>query len=156
MRWSNRAKTHTRLIVSTIFFHNLKLKGEIKMAQFNVKEFVQGNVSLVNHVDGSPIEATFANEQFSSADESVATVNVDPADGPDTAVLDIVGVSVGETDITVTVDASYTDPNTNESLTKSKSVTIQVTITEPVEQAETDLIVNLGTPQPVSTAEEQQ
>lgn len=119
-------------------------------SKFNAKQFVQGNVSLVNHADNSPITATFANETFTSADETIATVAVDPADGPDTAVLDITGVAVGETDITVSADATYVDPNTGETVTKNKSVTIHVTITAPVEEAETDLVVTLGDAQPAA------
>lgn len=121
-------------------------------SKLNIKEFVQGNISLVNHADGLAIVATFANETFVSADESVAVVVVDPTDGPDTAILDIQGVAVGETDITITADATYTDPNTNEVVTKSKSVTVHVTISAPVSEAETDLVVTLGDPQPVVEA----
>jgi len=119
-------------------------------SKFNPNQFVQGNISLVNHVDGTPIAATFANEQFTSADENIATISIDPADGPDTAVLDIKGIAVGETDITITADATYIDPNTGEQVTKTKSVTVHVTISEPVSEADTDLVVTLGDPQPAA------
>jgi|GEM_PF-3172835 len=119
-------------------------------SKLNIKEFVQGVISLVNHADGSPITATFANETFVSADPNIAVVVVDPTDGPDTAILDIQGVAVGETDITITADATYADPNTNEVVTKSKSVTVHVTISAPVSEADTDLVVTLGDPQPVA------
>jgi len=121
-------------------------------SKFNPNQFVQGVVSLINHADGSTIPATFANETFKSADENIATVSVDPGDGPDTAILDIKGIAVGETDITVTADATYVDPNTGETVTKSKSASIHVAISAPVSEAETDLVVTLGDPQPVAAA----
>lgn len=149
---SIRCRRHARtdLVLSTIFYNNLKIEGIIMSSKFNPNQFVQGIISLVNHVDGSPIAATFANEQFVSADENIAAVTVDPADGPDTAILDIKGIAVGETDITITADATYVDPNTGEQVTKSKSVTVHVTISAPVSEAETDLVVTLGDPQPAA------
>jgi hypothetical protein len=147
-----RKRFRVRLAITSIIINNIKIEGIIMSSKFNPQQFVKGNVSLVNHADNSPIEATFANETFVSADPNVATVSVDPGDGPDTAVLDITGVAVGETDITVTADATYTDPNTGDVVTKSKSVSIHVTITAPVSEAETDLVVNLGDPQPTTPA----
>jgi hypothetical protein len=140
----------TRLVLSTVFINNLKFEGIIMSSKLNIKQFVQGVISLVNHADNSPIAASFANETFVSADPAIAAVVVDPTDGPDTAILDIQGVAVGETDITITADATYKDPNTGEVVTKSKSVTVHVTISEPVSEAETDLVVTLGDPQPVA------
>lgn len=137
------------LVLSTLIYKNLKIEGVFTMANFKVKEFIQGILGLVKHADGSKIDATFANETFVSADESIAVAVVDPTDGPDTAILDIKGIAVGETDITVTSDVTYIDPNTSLQVTKSKSAIIHVVISAPVSEAETDLVVTLGDPQPV-------
>lgn len=117
--------------------------------QFDVKNFVVATLGIVKHDDQTPVDATFANETFTSDNEAVVTATVDAGDTPDTGVLDITGVSAGTANITVSADATYTDPNTGLSVTKNKSVVIPVTITQPVSEADTDLVVNFGTPQPV-------
>lgn len=141
--------TETRLVLSGLKYNNLTIKNSIIMsAELNVKQFVAGVFGIIRHDDGTPITATFANETFSSSDTSIFTAEVDPGDGPDTAIVDVKGVAEGPGSLHVEVDASYTDPGTGQLVTKHKTADIQVTITAaPPSETETDLVVNFGTPQ---------
>ena len=120
------------------------------MAKVNVKEFLTGTLGIVNHETQEAIPATFANESFASADEGIATVALDPADGPDNAILDFKGIAEGETTLNIEVDATYVDPATGETVTKHKSVVVTMTVTKPVEETETDLVVTFGPAQPAA------
>jgi len=117
------------------------------MATVLVKEFLKGTLGIVNHETQEPIDALFANEAFVSADENIATVSLDPGDGPDTAVLDFKGIAKGETDLDIDVDATYVDPKSNEQVTKHKKVRVHMTV--EAGETETDLVVNFGPAQPI-------
>ncbi|HEY4288284.1 MAG TPA: hypothetical protein VGN00_14365 [Puia sp.] len=142
-------EARTQFVLTTIIYKHLKFEGIIMSSKLNIKEFVKGTFGIVKHDDQTPIEATFANEKFTSADETIAKVAQDPTDTADTAIVDIEGVAEGETDITVEVDATYVDPITLQEVTKHKTAIVHVTISAPTSDTETDLVVTLGDPQPV-------
>jgi len=118
--------------------------------QVKVKDFLIANLGIVNHETQEAIDALFANETFLSADDSIVGVSLDPSDGPDTAVLDFDVKAVGEVELTVDVDATYVAPGINEQVTRHKQVKITMTVTAPVEEGATDLVLNFGPAKPVA------
>ena len=119
----------------TLFFNQIKCS--IMSVTLNTKQFLDGKLALVDHITGQPIEAVISNEQFASSDESVFTTTQ-----PEDDTVEVTGVSVGTAQLTVTADCTYTDANTGEQFTKSKSINIDVEITQPISEEETDLVVN--------------
>src|ERR1041385_271418 len=138
----------TRLVLSTIIYKNLKVKGEITMAEVLVKEFLKGTLSIVNHVTSEVIPATFATETFVSSDEGIVKVVVDPDDTSDTAVIDFQGIAVGTAELTIEVDATYVDPSSG---TVTRHKTVKVTMTVTPGETETDLVVNFSAAAPIPT-----
>ena len=110
-------------------------------AQLNLDELLTGTLGVVNHATQEAISATFANVSASSSDTSIFTVTLNP---DNTLVVD--GLAVGSGTLTVTADATYSDPASGITVTHNKSVTVAVTIS-PAETA-TDLVVTFGTPVP--------
>jgi len=112
----------------------------------NVKEFVDSILALEDTDTKAAINATFANIVLASSDPSIFTCDTDVnADGT----LDITGIAEGTATLTVTADATYTDSNTGQSVTASKSATIGVTVHAPLPGAEnTDMVVTFSAPQP--------
>lgn len=112
----------------------------------NVQETLLGTLGIVNHADGTPIPATFANAAFTSSDPTIFTAAADSADAEE---VDIVGVAVGTATLSVSADCTYNDPATQQPVTVNKTATISVTIS-PAATA-TDLVVTFGTPTPAAS-----
>lgn len=140
-----KRKQRTKLILVTIIN---KSKIKILAMEFNVKEFVDTNLALVDHDTQAPIDATFANITLTSSDTSVFTCDSDVnADG----ITDVLGIAEGSATLTVTADATYTDSKTGLVVTGNKSVDVPVTITAPAPTAEnTDLVVTFGPATPTA------
>jgi len=115
--------------------------------QLQKQEFVNSILGLVDHETQAPIEATFSNIELTSSDTAIFTADSDvDADGT----IDIVGVAPGTATLGVKADVKYIDGKTGEEVTASKEATIDVTITEPLIDAETtDLVVSFSAPKPV-------
>lgn len=151
-------KTKVSLYCTSIIFNNLKTEGIIMATQIPVKNFEQTTFQVRDTETGLFIDGvTYAEEIAVVADSSIASISIDPADGPDTAVLDVAGIAEGETDITFTVKATYIDPKekaANPDSTKTTTVVlsaiVHVTVTPaPVGSTNTELVVTLGEPQAV-------
>lgn len=140
--WPKSRKTTSRLVISAIFYKQVKIEGIIMAAQLNLNELLTGTLGIVNHATGEAITATFANVTATSSDTTVFTVTQNPDNS-----LTVDGIALGSGTLTVTTDATYTDPDPSVGLvTVSKSVTVTVTISPA--QTATDLVVNFGTPVP--------
>lgn len=105
----------------------------------NVQETLAGVLGLVDHSTGTPIPATFANETFTSADETIFTAALTEDD-----TVTVSGISVGTANMVVVADVSYTDPATGKAITANKIANIAVTISPA--STLTDLVVTFGTP----------
>ena len=111
-------------------------------AQLNLNELLTGTLGIVNHATGDVISATFANVSAISSDPTIFTVELNPDNS-----LTVDGIALGSGTLTVTADATYTDPDPTVGLvTVNKTVAISVTISPA--QTATDLVVNFGTPVP--------
>lgn len=121
----------------TIFINKKQI--QTMALTLDIASFVPGVLGLVDHTTGNVVAATFANELFTSSDESIFTA---VQDGDDT--VDITGVAEGSANLNVSADATYTDGNTGKEVTVNKSVVIPVTVTKPIEGEETDLVVNFA------------
>jgi hypothetical protein len=144
LSYKKKRKSRTQLIFTT-YFHNFKIK--ILSMQLQKQEFVNSILGLVDHETQAPIEATFSNIELTSSDTAIFTADSDvDADGT----IDIVGVAPGTATLGVKADVKYIDGKTGEEVTASKEATIDVTITEPLIDAETtDLVVSFSAPKPV-------
>lgn len=111
-------------------------------AQLNLNELLTGTLGIVNHATGEAISATFANVTATSSDTTIFAVTLNPDNS-----LVVDGVALGTGTLTVTTDATYTDPDPAVGLvTVNKTVAISVAISPA--QTATDLVVNFGTPVP--------
>jgi hypothetical protein len=102
-------------------------------------------LGLVDTDTQKPIAATFANVSISIADTTIAEIETDPNV---TGQSDVKPLAVGTTTLNVTADATYTDGNTGESVTKTGlTASTDVTVAEGVENV--GLVVSLAalTPQ---------
>ena len=157
-------RTKTSL-VQVFNFHNFKIEGCFMATIIPLKDFAQTTFKIKNDEDGSILDTianaiTFANETFSGNDESIAIVKVDPADGPDTALLDVQGIGEGTTSIKFEIDGSYIDPkilaanpgDDPASLPKvTKHFAASIDVTVKAGDTGTSLVVELGEPQPIPT-----
>lgn len=115
---------------------------------------VQGNFSLdslqlIDSDSGAVVQATFANQSFSSDNTDVLTSvqsTTDPNSTVDTA------IAGGSANVTATADATFTDKNTGEPVTKTLSVVVPYTVTAVVAGENVALTLVQGTPQPVPPA----
>lgn len=141
----SRNKKHKTQLIFTAIINNFQIK--IISMQLDKQKFVDTVLALVNHETQEPVSATFANIVLSSSDPNIFTSDTDPNND---GIIDVVGVNEGTAILTVTADAGYTDPNTKEAKTVSKTATIDVTVSAPPPGAiETDMIVTFSEPQQV-------
>lgn len=140
----NRKKFRTQLIFTTII-NNFQIK--IISMQLDKQKFVNTILTLVNSKTQEPVSAQFSNIVLTSSDTSIFTADTDVNND---AIIDVIGVEPGSGTLTVSADATFTDPNTNEEKTVNETAEIQVTITEPPAGAiDTDLVVSFSEAQPL-------
>jgi len=133
-----RQKTDT---TTKINYNNLTIKTQkIMELSFHVGEFVVATLGLVDHTTQEVVEATFSNPQNSSSNEAVVTVDAENK---------LVAVGEGTADVTLQSDVTYTDANTSQNVTATKSQVVTVTITVPPVPQEVDLVVSFSEAQPV-------
>lgn len=105
-------------------------------------------LGLIDTDTQKAIVATFANIQISIADTSIAEIEQDP-NTPGQS--DVKPLAVGDTKLNVTADATYTDGNTGESVTKTGlTASTDVTVTEGAENV--GLVVTLAALTPPAQA----
>ncbi len=140
-------KRHSPRLIFTTIINNHQIKILKIMPTLDSKQFVEEILALENTDTKAAISATFANVKLLSSDVSIFTCDTDVnADGT----LDIVGIAPGTATLTVTADATYTDANTGQPVTASKSATVDVTVNKPLPGAEnTDLVVTFSDPKAV-------
>lgn len=126
-----------------------KYKIKILSMSFNVKQWADANLSLIDSDTQQPVTATFDNITMVSSNPEVATVDTDvDGDGHD----DIVGIAAGATNITFEADATYIDSVSGQSTTQHKTVDLRAEITTPSPTSEnTELVVTLTAPQDLPT-----
>ncbi len=129
-------KTQTFLILTT-FYNNYQIK--IQTMKLKPNEFVDSILQLVDKAQNPVTGATFSNIVLTSSDEAVFTTNTDVnSDGQ----VDIVGVAIGTADLNVTCDVSYTDPSTGDSVSTSKTATVNITVAASANPDDTTLVVS--------------
>lgn len=141
--FSIRKRKYKRKVDMVIKFNHdySKIKNKNPMElQLNVGQFVVGTLGLVDHNTQQPVQATFSNPSNSSNDENVATVDSNNK---------VVGVGEGSTTVTFRSDVVYTDANTGQTVSTTKSVDVVVTVTLPPTPQEVDLVVTFSPAQPV-------
>jgi hypothetical protein len=126
-----------------------KFKFKILTMELQTQDFVDSILALEDTDTHAAIDATFANIVLTSSDPTIFTADSDvDADGT----LDIVGIAPGTASLNVKADATYTDANTQQSVTAPKEANVDVTVSKPAPGAEnTDMLVTFGTPKPVPT-----
>lgn len=132
-----------RLILKTILDKNNSI-FQIMALNLNTGQFSIDSLGLIDSDTGNPVSATFANATFTSSDPAVFTTEQDaanPNSTKDTA------VAAGSASLTATADVTYTDANTQASVTKSLSVTIPVIVSAVVAGENVALVINQGAPQ---------
>lgn len=134
----------TRLIFTALIL-NYKIK--ILKMELLKQQFADTILKIVDHATGAPIDATFENVVLESSDPAVFTCTNDVNnDGK----VDVVGVAEGTATLNVSVDATYIDGNTGQSVTKTKTASLQVTVSAPPPEAQsTDLVVTFTAPEAV-------
>lgn len=141
----HRARRHpeTRLVLSTIYYKNLKIEGLIMAAQLNAHELLVGTLGLVNHATGEAITATFTNVSVSSSDTATFTAALDGS-----GLVDVTGVAVGTGTLSISADATYVDPASSATVTFTKLLVVAVTVSPSA--TATDLVIAFGKPTPVT------
>lgn len=94
-------------------------------------------VGLVDATTLQPVTATFTGTSNSSDDASIFTVD---ASG------NLVGVAAGTANLLTTSTTTYTDSNTQQSVTATLNISTPVTISAVVTAEQVQLVVSLGTP----------
>lgn len=136
---------NVRLILTTILNNNNSIL-EIMALNLNVGQSSTDVLGLIDTDKNVPVVATFANVSFTSSDPTIFTTTQDPSNpnqSVDTA------VAAGTANLVVTADASYTDANTGQAVTKTGlSVTVPMTVTAVVAGENVALTITQGTPTP--------
>jgi hypothetical protein len=139
-----KKRRRVSLIFTTTVNNIYQIKIQSLKMNLLIKTFVDAVLGLVDHDTNAPITATFANTTYASDNPAVFTCNTDVnADGT----LDVVGVAAGNANLHVETDATYTDGNTNQSVTVHLSKDIPMTVTAPAGE-NVDLTVNFTAAQP--------
>lgn len=94
-------------------------------------------VGLVDATTLLPVTATFAGTSNSSDNTDIFTVDTDG---------NLVGVAAGSANLNTTSIATYTDSNTQQSVTQTLTISTPVTISAVVTAEQVQLVVSLGTP----------
>ncbi len=101
-------------------------------------------VQLIDSDTQGQVLASFANAAFSGDNDAAFTVAPDSSD-PNT--VKVTGVAAGTGKVNVTADATYTDANTGQQVTKTVSASVDVTVTAVAAGENVELQVNFGAPQ---------
>jgi hypothetical protein len=94
-------------------------------------------VGLVDSTTLQPVTAIFAGTINSSDNAGIFTVDVDG---------NLIGVAAGDANLLTSSTVTYTDSNTQQSVTATLSLTTPVTVTSVVTAESVQLVVSLGTP----------
>lgn len=132
----------TRLVLTTILDNNTTV--QIMSITLNANQFSLDTISLIDSDTGNAVAATFANQSFSSSDPSVFTSvqdSSDPNSTRDTA------VGAGSASLNISAEATYTDGNTGQSVTKTLTLVVDVTVVAIVAGENVALVLTQGTPQ---------
>lgn len=143
-KWFHEHHKHHKKVelVLTTFINNSKLR--IMSLQLSSKQFALGSLALIDSDTQAQVTATFANPQFTGDNDAAFTVAPDASD-PNTA--RVTGVAAGTGNVTASADATYTDANTGQQVTKSVSVVVAVTVIAVVAGENVELQLNFGAPQ---------
>lgn len=139
-------RQNVRLVLTTIIS---KSKFIIMNPQLTVGFFSLDSLQLIDSDTGAPVQATFANQSFASDNTDVLTSEqstTDPNSTNDTA------VAGGTANVTAQADATYTDKNTGQPVTKTLSVKVPYTVIAVVAGENVALTLVQGTPQAVPPA----
>lgn len=141
-KFCRKRKRKTDLIF-TLNIPNFTIK--ILSMQLEIQKFVDSILGLVDHDTQQPIDATFTNVTLTSSDVNILTADTDVNND---GVVDIAGVAPGDVTLDVSADATYTDSNTGQQVTATKTASIGITVTKPLPGAENvDLVVSFTNPQ---------
>lgn len=143
-RKHHRQKTD---LIFTEYLNNSSSKIKLLTMGLPIKQWLDANITLVDHETQQPISASFSNINQTSSDPSIFTADTDVNSD---SYNDIVGIAEGTGLLTVEADATYIDSNTNQEVTAHKTATIDVEVTAAPPDAEaTDLVITLSNPQVV-------
>ncbi len=129
-------------LVLTTLINNSNLR--IMSLTLNSKQFSLGTLALIDSDTQGQVLASFANAAFSGDNDAAFTVAPDSSD-PNT--VKVTGVAAGTGKVNVTADATYTDANTGQQVTKTVSASVDVTVTAVAAGENVELQVNFGAPQ---------
>lgn len=141
-RLTQPQKQRTRLVLQTILQNNTIV--QIMSLKLNANQFSLDVLSLIDSDTGAAVAATFANQKYESSDPNVFT-SVQDATDPNTTKDTAVGA--GTANLNVSADATYTDANTGQSVTKSLSLVVDVTVIAIVAGENVSLVLTQGAPQ---------
>lgn len=144
-RLTSGTNKKVRLVLQTNFSENNSI-FLIMAIQLNVGQFSLDTLSLIDSDTGNAVAATFANNSFTSSDSNVFTSTVDGTDPNSTRDQ---AVNAGSATLNVSSDVTYTDANTNQSVTKTLTLAVPVTVVAVVAGENVALVMTQGTPQTV-------
>lgn len=137
----HKHKQNVELALTTII-NNFKLR--IMSVQLSSKQFALGALALIDSDTQGQVSASFANSQFSGDNDAAFTVSPDASD-PNTA--RVTGVAAGVGRVSGTTEVTYTDSNTQQSVTKTLSVAVDVTVIAVTAGENVELQLNFSAPQ---------
>ena len=131
--------------VHLAFTQNINNTKSIIMAlSLNQGQFALGVLALIDSDTNNAVSATFANPVFTGSNDAAFTVAPDSSD-PNTA--RVTAVAAGTGTVSASVDATYTDSVSGSPVTKSLTVSVDVSVVAVSAGENVALQLNFGAPQ---------
>lgn len=140
-RLTQDKKERVRLVLTTILNNN---KFIVMSITLNANQFSLDTLSLIDSDTNAAVAATFANQSFASSDPSIFTSTQDVTDPNSTK---DVAVGAGTASLNISADVTYTDANTNQPVTKTLTLVVDVTVVAVVAGENVALVLTQGAPQ---------
>lgn len=133
-------KHHRKVeLVFTTLINNFKIR--IMALQLNAGQFSLGTLALIDSDTNNAVAASFANPVFTGSNDAAFTVSPDSSD-PNTA--RVTAVAAGTGSVSATTDVTYTDSVSGQPITKSLSVSVDVTVVAITAGENVTLQLNFG------------